>query len=67
MTPKEKASELVHRIYTCTEENLTIEAAVDCALICVDELLKQCMRFDYALSVSQNQFLGEVKKELKNL
>ena len=44
-----------------------IESAKQCSLICVEELKKQCRSFDYALFISQNQHLEEVKQAINKM
>lgn len=69
MTPIKKAQELVDKYkvysYGITEENI-INCAKQCALICVDEIIK-------AVHVAQTeieeykQYWQEVKQEIENL
>ena len=40
MTAKDKAKELVYNYYWLVEINTSIKEAKQCALICVDEMLK---------------------------
>jgi hypothetical protein len=71
MTPKEKAEELVYRyvnLYSHQTENyLDIDEAKQCALIAVDEILKEkngCSKYEcYGQDINWN----EVKKEIENL
>ena len=71
MKAKEKAKELVNRFWEKITyklgESTSVERAKQCALICVDEIQKQCLSFDYALAITQTDFLEEVKKEIKKL
>ena len=73
MTPAEKyAKELVYWYENLLEpfikdKGLLKSKAKQCALICVEELKKQCRSFDYALFISQNQHLEEVKQAINKL
>jgi hypothetical protein len=63
MTPKEKAKELVIKMYSL-DAFMTINMAKDSALICVDEILSiNSVDKDYDLS----NYWEEVKKEIKLL
>ena len=64
MTPKEQAKELVERFYwKITENSLSVRQAKQCALICVDEILKTYNENDGALVL---EWLI-VKQEIKEL
>ena len=64
MTPKEQAKELVERFYwKITENSLSVPQAKQCALICVDEILKTYNENDGALVL---EWLI-VKQEIKEL
>ena len=74
MTLKEKAKELVGRFYVWTSRNTTKVNiahydAKQCALICVDEMLKPIFmkgkRYDRTLE--EVLFLQEVKQEIEKL
>ena len=60
MTAKEKAKELVNRL----DETLTYleskSKAKQCALICVDEILEECLDI-------KESYWQEVKEEIKEL
>ena len=60
MTPKEKAKELVNRL----DETLTYleskSKAKQCALICVDEILEECLDI-------KESYWHEVKQEINKL
>lgn len=58
MTPKEKAIELFDKIY---EYAIFDEAAKQCALITVDEVMQKTL-----WDKSEQRFWKEVKQELKN-
>tara|TARA_R110000850_G_scaffold48_1_gene163 strand:+ start:60 stop:245 length:186 start_codon:yes stop_codon:yes gene_type:complete len=61
MTPKEQAKELVERFYwKITENSLSVRQAKQCALICVDEILKFHDRIDV-------DYWNEVKQEIKEI
>jgi len=74
MTPKEEAEELLSRFYVWTSRNTTRENiahydAKQCALICVNEMLKPIFmkgkRYDRTLE--EILFLQEVKQEIEKL
>jgi len=61
MNHKEKAKELVERFYwKITENSLSVRQAKQCALICVDEILKFHDRIDV-------DYWNEVKQEIKEI
>lgn len=64
MSEKEKAKELVDRFRTLPPSNpytgIDEELAKQCALICVDEIIKDLNPFD----VSKNYYWREVKNEI---
>ena len=65
MTPKEKADELVERMYACAEINQY--TAKRCALIAVDEIFFALKyNLDGATSGSV-KYWQEVKQEIKNI
>ena len=72
MTAREKAIELVDKFqkqifFEITDERLDIEEAKGCALIAVDEILKQCWDYrDIDLQASYD-YWEEVKKEIQLL
>ena len=59
MTPKEKAKELVNR-FRIGDRNMKSKA-IQCALICIDEMLGFDLRF------FDIEFLKEVKQEIEKL
>ncbi len=63
MTPKERAKELVDRFYLngIKKYSMQYENSVQCALICVEEILY----FD--LRLSDIEFLKEVEQEIIKL
>ena len=63
MTPKEKADELVERLYGCAEINEY--TAKRCALIAVDEILN--LASFYNDTQGEVTYWTEVKQEIKNL
>ena len=66
MTPKEKAEELVERMYACAEINEF--TAKRCALIAVEELIKAATPiFDSFWPMNTKDYWQEVKQEIKNL
>jgi len=68
MTPKEKAIELVQK-FNYDNKHFLMYDAKQCALICVDEMLKPIFlggkRYDRTLV--EILFLQEVKQEIKKL
>ena len=76
MTPKEKAKELYDKFYMAIpsdEMGLSDEAAKQCALIAVDEVMEfmEADDFDsdtcYWANHSQMKYWVEVKQEIENL
>ena len=67
MTPKEKAEELIHKMYVGFVHNLYSYKAKQCALIAVDEIINSVVITD--LTTAENQFIywEEVKQELEKL
>jgi hypothetical protein len=68
MTPKEKAKELVDKMYLVPELNgsciLTKHTAKQCALIAVDEILKADIENKLGVDV---EYWQEVKQEIEKL
>lgn len=74
MTPKEKAKELVDKMYNtphcgiehfpskhyCDCSEINFSQAKQCALIAVDEILNECLSL-------KEEFWEEVRKEIENL
>jgi hypothetical protein len=58
MTPKEKAQELVYKYWDI--ENIDFINSIECALIAVDELIKQVTHSDVG-------YWQEVKHEIQKL
>jgi hypothetical protein len=79
MTPKEKAEELVNKYLMNTPVGFYIDDAKECALITVEEMLKEPRMFDseqvkysdgsYARSYYKvpNKFWQQVKHEIEKL
>ena len=66
MTPKEKAEELVERMYACAEINEW--TAKRCALVAVDELIKAASPiYDSFWPMNTKEYWTEVKQEIENL
>jgi len=61
MTPKEKALELVDDMFNCPETGYN-EHKIECALIAVDEMIKELER-----CFIHNEYWQEVKQEIENL
>jgi hypothetical protein len=67
MEPKEKAEQLVNKMFNWIEGGSVIEyeSARECALIAVDEILK--VASFYNDSQAEVTYWQEVKKEIENL
>ena len=65
MTPKEKAMEIAMKF----DEKGETDNAIQCALICVDEILKNQPYDIYTIDQCNNltKYWKEVKKELKRI
>ncbi len=73
MTPKEKAKEIVHKMnnvdLNCDNESMCMlyPHAVECSIIAVDEIMKQCFDYrDIDLQASYD-YWQEVKQEIIKL
>jgi hypothetical protein len=69
MTPKEKADELVKKMYAVRSGSvsmITLHFAKECALIAVDEILKDREEID-GMRVINDPYWSKVKEEIKNL
>jgi hypothetical protein len=71
MTPKEKAKELVDKMYMVDDPMgnypMCFDTAKQCTLIAVDELIDQCWSYreiDLGLAL---EYWQEVKNEIENL
>ena len=74
MTPKEKAKELVGRFYVWTSRNTTKVNiahydAKQCALICVDEVLKNIPKevMSYNPFMMNTDYWQEVRQEINKM
>lgn len=66
MTPKEKAEELVERMYACAEINEF--TAKRCALVAVDELINlDYNSLEYYGILSSTDYWIEVKQEIESI
>lgn len=69
MTPKEKAEELYKRMYT-RHSNIYPSTAIECALIAVDEIIKEFENI-FSIFTDKNSprliYWQEVKEELEKL
>lgn len=66
MTPKEKAEELVERMYACAEINEY--TAKRCALVAVDEIINTSSPvYDSFWPMNTKDYWKEVKQEIKNI
>ena len=66
MTPKEKADELVKKMYTVhsnSASNITLHFAKQCALVAIDEMLK----VGYYSDDKIYDYLHQVKQEIEKL
>jgi hypothetical protein len=61
MTPKEKALELVEDMFNCPETGYN-EHKIECALVAVDEIIKELER-----CFIHNEYWQEVKQEIEKL
>lgn len=67
MTPKEKADELVKRMYKVMSDSvsdITLYFSKQCALVAVDEVLTNST---HLLSTPELYYWNEVKKEIEKL
>ncbi len=82
MTPKEKAEELIHKMYVVhsnSASNITLSFAKQCALIAVDEILKAPFENSYIDLISDEaedtdwfwdkfkEYWTQVKQEIEKL
>lgn len=71
MTPKEKAKELIEKFYENDPEiGRSITQATKCALIAVDELIKENEKWHYWHNLKSEEFVEywqQVKTEIENL
>jgi hypothetical protein len=65
MTPKEKAEELVNKMFDYTEA--TYQAAKQCALIAVDEIINTIEFSSQVDELSKTNYWQEVKQEIEKL
>ena len=66
MTPKEKAQDLYNKMDN--QRQISPDAAKQCALISVSELIKENLRYDYIpFEGSRTEFYLQVEKELNKL
>ena len=61
MTPKEKALDLVEDMFNCPETGYN-EHKIECALVAVDEIIKELER-----CFIHNEYWQEVKQEIEKL
>ena len=81
MSAKQEAQRIFERFYNETlshlSDHITREDAIQSALICIDEMIKDCVRFNqlfgqhhieaYIKTNDRRNELEEIKQELKNL
>ena len=68
MTPKEKAKELIDKMYGDEVDYMTEEQAKQCALIAVDEIIEaNPIAFDEEDNCIAKQWWQEVKNEIEKL
>jgi len=66
MTPKEKAQDLYNKMDN--QRQISSDAAKQCALIAVSELILENLRYDYIpFEGSRTEFYLQVEKELNKL
>lgn len=65
MTPKEKAKKLINRFLDSDNIIFNIEGAKECALITVDEIVKQLEQYGYYKSLMT--YWESVKQEIEKL
>jgi hypothetical protein len=69
-TEKEKAEEIVNKFspilpwYTKLDN---LRKSKQCALICVDEIRKSCLSYDYNSAVDANYYWNNVEEEIQKL
>lgn len=63
MTAKEKAQKLVERMQA--QRYMSLGAATQCALICVDEIIKSSK--EYFKNTTYDEYWQEVKEEINKL
>ena len=68
MEPKEKAEQLVNKMFNWIEGGSAIEYEIarECALIAVDELIEQEKKYNNG-SFYPSNYWNEVKQEIENL
>jgi hypothetical protein len=68
LTPKERAKELVDKYFENWNLSLTIENAKQCALIAVDEIIKELDNYNRNGGINLKiLYFQLVKKEINNL
>ena len=71
MTPQDKADELIdkltEKIYHLHQYPLCVEAAIQCALVAIDEIINAIDWHDEQYPVSEELFWLEVKQEIEKL
>jgi hypothetical protein len=74
MTPQEKTDELIRKYYRNSDlidEDLTWTQAKECALIAIDEIIKECYMWNGNDNViwetNRFNYWNEVKQEIKEL
>jgi hypothetical protein len=77
MTPKEKAEELIHKMYVVhsnSASDITLSFAKQCAIIAVDEILEVTKKykfspFDYTeiTGIHYDSYWTQVKQEIQTL
>ena len=68
MTPKEKATLIVHQIYSALfHTNAEFAHVKQCALIAVDEIINSIIITDLTTAENQFNYWEEVKQEIEKL
>ena len=62
MTPKEKATDLIEKMYNCALYVASKYAAKQCAIIAVDEILNA-----HLFDLDEKQYWQQIKIEIENL
>jgi len=71
MSPKETAEELYNKMLFCFQGNIDEYTAKQCALIAVDEIMKECYNWaggeNIEYDIKRFQYWEEVKQEIEKL
>lgn len=74
MTPKEKAKELVDKFEPLTRQFdsdegwiINLQDAKQCAIIAVDEIVKEIYKYNHSMTWELNNYWQSVKEEIEKL